>query len=551
MHEVADYVVVGGGSGGCTVAGRLSEDQHVSVALLEAGGRNDDWITKTPFLLFVMVATGIHNWAFKTTPQKGLGGRRGYQPRGKGLGGSSAINAMVYIRGHRTDYDRWAAIGNTGWSYEDVLPYFKRSEDNQEFSGKYHGKGGPLKVSGLQTDNPTEQVYLNAGREAGFRINEDFNGKDQEGIGIYQVTQLNGERWSAARGYIHPYIGKRQNLRVETAAYATKILFAGKRAVGIEYMQHGQIRRLYANREVILSAGAFQTPQLLMLSGVGAAVDLQKLGIPVICDLPGVGQNLHDHPDFVFGYTSDEPHLIGISFGSVARLIRAVKQYISTRRGPISSNFAEGGGFLKTRPELEAPDLQLHFGITAIDDHGRKLHLGGGYSCHSSLLRPKSRGSVRLADTNPMSPPIIDPNFLGDPEDMENMVACFKVTRRLMDAPSLRNIRTGDMFTANVRTDDDVRKILRERVDTVYHPVGTCKMGVNDELAVVDPRLRVYGVEGVRIVDASIMPVAPGGNTNAPTIMIAEKATDMIREDWNSNRVTTVKRGRFVELASL
>ena len=342
MREIADYVVIGGGSGGCTVAGRLSEDPNVSVALMEAGGRNDDWVIKTPFLLFVMVATGIHNWAFKTAPQKGLGGRRGYQPRGKGLGGSSAINAMVYIRGHRTDYDRWAAMGNTGWSYEDVLPYFKRSEDNQEFSGKYHGKGGPLKVSNLQTDNPTEQIYLNAGREAGFQINQDFNGKDQEGIGIYQVTQLNGERWSAARGYIHPHMGKRQNLRVETAAYASKILFEGKRAVGIEYVQHGQIRRIYANREVILSAGAFQTPQLLLLSGVGPSVDLQKLGIPVICDLPGVGQNLHDHPDFVFGYTSDEPHLMGISLGSVGRLLRAVKQYISTRRGPISSKAANG-----------------------------------------------------------------------------------------------------------------------------------------------------------------------------------------------------------------
>ena len=227
-----------------------------------------------------------------------------------------------------------------------------------------------------------------------------------------------------------------------------------------------------------------------------------------------------------------------------------MKQFVSTRRGPISSNFAEGGGFLKTTPELEAPDLQLHFGITAIDDHGRKLHLGGGYSCHASLLRPKSRGSVRLADTNPTSAPIIDPNFLGDPEDMENMVACFKLTRRLMDAPSLRNMRTGDMFTANVHTDDDIRKILRERVDTVYHPVGTCKMGVNDELAVVDPRLKVYGLEGIRIVDASIMPVAPGGNTNAPTIMIAEKASDMIREDWKRNRATAASKRQLVEVAT-
>jgi choline dehydrogenase-like flavoprotein len=529
--ETSDFVVVGGGSAGCVVAGRLSEDPATSVALLEAGGRNDDWIVKTPFLLFVMVASGVHNWAFTTVPQEGLAGRRGYQPRGKGLGGSSAINAMVYIRGHRCDYDGWAALGNHGWSYEEVLPYFKKAEDNESFADRFHGQGGPLPVSWPPTDNPTRDVYLQAGRQAGFDICPDFNGADQEGIGLYQVTQKNGERWSAARAYIQPFLHKRRNLRVETHAYATRLLFDGRRAIGVEYEQHGRIRRLLARREVIVSSGVFQSPQLLMLSGVGDGGALGQLGIPVTHHLPGVGQNLHDHPDFVFAYTSDEPHLIGLSAKAAPRVLAAAIEYVRRRRGPMASNIAEGGGFLKTRPDLPSPDLQLHFGVTAIDDHGRRLHPGQGFSCHVALLHPKSRGSVRLQSADPAKPPAIDPKFLDEPEDLEAMVAGFKLTRKLMDAPALRAMRIRDMFTAGIETDDDIRSILRSRVDTVYHPVGTCKMGVNDPLAVVDPALKVHGLEGVRIADASVMPVIPGGNTNAPTIMIGEKAADLIRAD--------------------
>ncbi len=529
MEEVCDFIVIGGGSGGCVVASRLSEDPATTVALLEAGGANDDWIVKTPFLLFLMVASGLHNWAFETVPQEGLNGRRGYQPRGKGLGGSSAINAMVYIRGHRSDYDGWAALGNHGWSYEDVLPYFRKAEDNDSLVGRFHGKGGPLPVSRTQSDNPTREMFLEAGRQAGFKICLDFNGEDQEGIGLYQVTQKNGERWSAARGYIHPFIGKRGNLRVETHAYATRLLFHGRQAIGVEYQQHGRMRRLLARREVILSAGVFQSPQLLMLSGIGDGGHISKLGITVTHHLAGVGQNLHDHPDFVFGYTSNEPHLMGLSMKAVPRLLTAGLEYIRSRRGPLASNIGESGGFLKTRPSLTAPDLQLHFAITAIDDHGRKLHLGRGFSCHTTLLHPKSRGSVRLQSSNPMQAPEIDPKLLTEPDDLEAMVAGFKLARRLMDAPVVKAMRINDMFTDGVETDDDIRAILRKRVDTIYHPVGTCKMGVDDPLAVVDPALKVHGIGGLRIVDASIMPVIPGGNTNAPTIMIGEKAADMIR----------------------
>jgi len=530
MTDTFDFIVVGAGSGGCAVAGRLSEDAGTSVALLDAGGRNDNWVVTTPFALILMVAGKVNNWAFETVPQKGLNGRIGYQPRGKGLGGSSAINAMVYIRGHRWDYDHWAALGNQGWSYADVLPYFKRSENNSDFDGEHHGKSGPLRVNKLRTGNPVHQTFLQAASEAQFRIREDFNADEHEGLGVYQVTQNNGERWSAARAYVHPHMKSRANLRVETFARATKILFEGKRAVGVEYIQGKETKTLRARREVILSSGAFQSPQLLMLSGVGDGAALGKHGIASVHDLPGVGQNLQDHPDFIFSYASDSPYFFGTSLKGIPRLIRGIRQYRKERRGPIATNFAECGGFLKTRPDLDIPDIQLHFGMSIVDDHGRKRHRGTGFSCHVCLLRPKSRGSVSLGSADPLAAPLIDPNFLGEDADLEAMVAGFKTTRRLMETPALRALQTKDMFTAAVKTDDDIRKLLRARVDTVYHPVGTCKMG-NDAAAVVDPKLRVHGVGGLRVVDASIMPTLIGGNTNAPTIMIGEKAADMIKAE--------------------
>jgi len=529
--DTFDFVVVGGGSGGCAVAGRLSEDPTTSVAVLDAGGKNDNWVVTTPFALVLMVAGNVNNWAFNTVPQAGLNGRIGYQPRGKGLGGSSAINAMVYIRGHRSDYDRWAALGNPGWSFNDVLPYFKRSEDNADFDGEYHGKGGPLAVNKLRTDNPVQQIFLQGAREGQFRIREDFNAEEHEGLGIYQMTQKNGERWSAARAYVHPHIGSRANLRVETRAHATRILFEGKRAVGVEYRQGKELKRILARREVIVASGAFQSPQLLMLSGIGDAAALRKHGIESVHHLPGVGQNLQDHPDFVFGYMSDNPNFNGISLKGIPRLLRAIRQYRRERRGPMTSNFAECGGFLKTSPDLDVPDIQLHFGMAMADDHGRKRHGGTGFSLHVCVLRPKSRGSVTLGSADPFAAPLIDPNFFGDAADLETMVAGFKVTRRLLETPALRALQKKDMFTQGIDTDDQIRELLRARVDTVYHPVGTCKMGVNDSMAVVDPKLKVHGLEGLRIVDASVMPTLIGGNTNAPTIMIGEKAADMIKAE--------------------
>jgi choline dehydrogenase-like flavoprotein len=527
MNEF-DYLVVGGGSSGCVVASRLSERQDVSVALIEAGDSGDSWVVNTPIAGVFMVPTKLRNWAFETEPQPGLNGRRGYQPRGKALGGSSAINAMVYVRGHRADYDHWAALGNKGWAYDDVLPYFIKSECNEDFGGTWHGQDGPLHVAGLRTDNPVHQSFLRAAREAQLPLCEDFNVPEPEGLGIYQVTQKNGERWSAARAYIHPHVGKRPTLHVECGARVHRLLWEGKRAAGVEFMQGGMLRSLRARREVILSAGAIQSPQLLMLSGIGDGDTLRRFGIDVVAHLPGVGRNLQDHPDFVFAYRARSLDFLGISAAGLMRLIREFTRYHSKRRGMMTTNFAEAGGFLKTRTDLPQPDVQLHFVVALVEDHARKLRLGHGYSCHFCLLRPRSRGTVTLRDPDPLEAPAIDPNFLADPQDLEDMVAGFKLTRRLMDTPALASRRTCDLFTAGIENDDEIRAVLRSRVDTVYHPVGTCRMGT-DESAVVDPALRVRGLDGLRVADCSIMPTLIGGNTNAPAIMIGEKTAAMIR----------------------
>jgi choline dehydrogenase-like flavoprotein len=527
-----DFVIIGGGSAGSVLAGRLTENPNISVCLLEAGGEGNSWLVNTPAAAVISIPTKINNWAFETIPQKGLNGRRGYQPRGKCLGGCSAVNAMVYIRGHRSDYDHWAALGNTGWSYEDVLPYFRKSEHNERIHNDYHGQHGPLNVSDLHSDNPYQQTFIEAAKQVGYPLNDDFNGAEQEGLGVYQVTQKKGERWSAARGYLFPYIGKRPNLHVVTQAKVSRIVIENGRAVGVEYKHKGQTTTIKADKEVLLSAGAFQSPHILMLSGIGPRQELEKHGIPVVKELAGVGENLHDHPDFIFAYkTKLMDGTFGVSMGGSLDLFKQVGRYRKERRGLLTTNYAECGGFLKSRPELDKPNLQLHFVIAVVDNHARTMHMGHGISCHVCLLNPRARGSVKLSGKHVDDPLLIDFKFLEDEQDLQDLVDGYKVTQKLMQAPALQDKIKEDMFTANVKTDDEIREVLRQRVDTVYHPVGSCKMGV-DEMAVVDPELKVYGVEGLRVIDASIMPTVVNGNTNAPTVMIAEKAVDMIRQTW-------------------
>jgi len=523
-----DYLVVGGGSAGSVLASRLTEDPDVTLCLFEAGGTGDGWPVNVPAALVLMIPSRLNNWAFETVPQKGLQGRRGYQPRGKALGGSSAINAMVYTRGHHADYDDWAALGNEGWGWNDVFPYFKRSEHNERLGNEWHGRDGPLWVSDLRTDNPFQARWLDAARECGLPVTDDFNGAEQEGVGIYQVTQKNGERWSAARAYLFPHMKTRGNLTVETGAQVRRIVFDGKRAVGVEVTRGGNVETVWAKKEVILSAGAFQSPQLLMLSGVGPKDELERHGIQVVADLPGVGENLQDHPDFVVSYKTNSLDALGVSVRGAIKTLGDIRQYRNSRTGALTTNFAEGGAFLKTRPDLDRPDVQMHFVVGPVSDHGRKVRLGHGLSCHVCLLRPKSRGSVKLRSADPLDAPLIDPAFLEHADDLEVLAEGYKLTRRLMAAPAMAQFVTEDLFASRSRSDDDIRALLRERTDTVYHPVGTCRMG-NDALAVVDSQLRVRGTEGLRVVDASIMPTLVGANTNAPTIMIGEKASDLIR----------------------
>jgi choline dehydrogenase-like flavoprotein len=526
------YLIAGGGSAGCVLAARLSEDPAVSVCLVEAGGGADSAFIRAPLGFAATAPLGLHNWAYETVPQAGFDGRRGWQPRGKVLGGSSSINAMVYTRGNPRDYEQWAALGNPGWSWAEVLPHFRAAEHSECFGAtELHGSGGPLNVAWLRSPSPLGEAFMQACEQSGLPRIADYNGVRQHGVAPAQVTQKDGERCGAYRAYLQPAMG-RPNLRVITGATISRVRFEGTRASGLELLSKEGPLTLHAQREVIVSAGAYGSPTILMRSGLGSAAHLRSHGIEPLRDLPGVGANLQDHATTVLiQRTPRTDATLGFSLRGGAALLSAVAEWRRRRSGWVTSNVAEVQGFMATDGQENWPDIQLALCTGIVDDHTRKSHWGHGYTLHITLMRPKSRGVVLLASADPKAAPLIDPAYLSERDDLLRLVRGSRMGHAILQAEALKPHR-GPMLYPFPHDDAQAEEFVRAHTDTEYHPVGTCAMGpAGDPMAVVDAQLRVRGLQGLRVVDASVMPRLVTGNTNAPTIMIAEKAALMIRSD--------------------
>jgi choline dehydrogenase len=525
-----DYVIVGAGSAGCVLANRLSENGRHSVLLLEAGPTDSNIWIHVPLGYGKLFKDKTVNWMYQTEPEPGLDGRSVFQPRGKVLGGSSSINGLLYVRGQHEDYDRWRQRGNVGWGYEDVLPYFKKAENQQRGANEYHGEGGPLSVSDWRHDDPLSEAFVKAAVETGIPYNPDFNGATQEGAGFFQTTTRRGRRASSAFSYLRPAKG-RGNLCVETDALAQRLIFEGRRARAVEFRQRGTVRTARARKEILVSSGAYNSPQLLQLSGVGPAELLKQHGIDVVLDAPGVGHDLQDHLQVRIVTRCSQRITLNDIVNHPLRRVAAGARYAAFRKGPLTIAAGTSGAFFKTDPRLATPDIQIHFIPFSTDKMGEQLHTFSGFSASVCQLRPESRGSLRIRSADPAAPPEIRINYLATEADRRANIDGLRILRKILAAPALKPYVVDEVYPgAKLVSDEDLLAFCRQTGSTVYHPTSTCRMG-HDALAVVDERLRVRGIEGLRVVDASIMPDLVSGNTNAPVIMIAEKASDMILQD--------------------